>query len=570
MASQTDPYDEEHDFFSDHGASTAPVFHPRLLLVTSTVTLACVACGCSSFGGTEFIPSILIAVLFIVLFLWARSAPASRYGGCGPCQLFPFHLLAWLYPCDMDGATCHVAGLPTFPLILRNTVQLGGFAVATIPLALLPMLARYVPGHTAALTDGPVSVLVRCCFGVYIVTMCIVSVGVTWTPSVCTVAAIKQRVAELHQVDPIAAQLRRMALMAAGTLLESAHCRELDRLCWLQVGVPIVVVLALTAVYFLTMGMSNWMAVRDAPAFWILSICVLWVEIQCFIPLQFLLNGEFNRLVLECVRRMQAFGLLLHQQRLELAISAASAHVGLLPHEPQMTVNTLHAVFTGTGPTHVSLRPSLDGDRGRAAPSARASPLELVRLLSVWSRARSFVLEVDCNQVFSSASPCIAVLLLLGASAIAALAIGLFVLKDLRRDLYPYFFATGCLAIWSVTTALRMANLILQIFLASEQQYALLDRLREEVCATHQEKNEVDLLFVQQTALATRYIGKLCDRLRRLDEAPVVLGIAVRPTLINVIKGYAVTGFVAVATKLATLLLPPISLSLTPTLAPLA
>ncbi len=71
-------------------------------------------------------------------------------------------------------------------------------------------------------------------------------------------------------------------------------------------------VLALTAVQFLTMGTSNWMAVRDAPAFWILSICVLWIEIQCFIPLQFLLDGEFNRLVLECVRRMQAFGLLLH------------------------------------------------------------------------------------------------------------------------------------------------------------------------------------------------------------------------------------------------------------------
>ena len=260
---------------------------------------------------------------------------------------------------------------------------------------------------------------------------------------------------------------------------------------------------------------------------------------------------------------MQAFGLLLHQQRLELAISAA-------PNEPQMTVNTLHAIFTGTGPTHVSLRPSLDGDRGRAAPPTRASPLELIRLLSVWSRARSFVLEVDCNQVFSSASPCIAVLLLLGASAIVGLAIGLFVYKDLRRDLYPYFFATGCLAIWSVLTALRMANLILQIFLASEEQYALLDRLREEVCATHQEKTEVDLLSVQQTVLATLYIGKLCDRLRRLDEAPVVLGIAVRPTLITVIKGYAVTGLVTVATKLMTLILAPApaSPSLTPTLAP--
>ena len=285
--------------------------------------------------------------------------------------------------------------------------------LCTIPLALLPLLARYVPGHTAALTDSPVSVSVRCCFGAYMVTMLIFSVGVTWTPGVRTVAAIKQRAAELQQVDPIAAQLRRMTLRAARSNLESAHLRELGRLCWLQVGVPIIVVLALTAVQFLTMGTSNWMAVRDAPAFWILSICVLWVEIQCFIPLQFLLNGEFNRLVLECVRRMQAFGLLLHQQRLELAISAA-------PNEPQMTVNTLHAIFTGTGP-HVSLRPSLDADRGRAAPSTRASPVELIRLLSVWSRARSFVLEVDCNQVFSSASPCIAVLLLLGASAIVGL-----------------------------------------------------------------------------------------------------------------------------------------------------
>jgi hypothetical protein len=148
------------------------------------------------------------------------------------------------------------------------------------------------------------------------------------------------------------------------------------------------------------------------------------------------------------------------------------------------------------------------------------------------------------------------------------LAIGLFVLKDLRPDMYPYFVAAGCLAIWSVLTALRMANLILQIFLASEQQYALLDRLREEVCASHQDKNEVDPLSVQQTALATRYIGKLCDRLRRLDEAPVVLGIAVRPTLITVIKGYAVTGLVTVATKVMTLILAPASPSLTPTLAP--
>ena len=185
----------------------------------------------------------------------------------------------------MDGTTCHVAGLPTFPLILRNTVQLGGIAFATIPLTLLPLLAQYVPGHTAALTDGPVSVSVRCCFGAYIATMLIFSVGVTWTPGVRTVAAIKQRAAELQQVDPIAAQLRRMTLRAARSNLESAHLRELGRLCWLQVGVPIIVVLALTAVQFLTMGTSYWMAVRDAPAFCILSICVLWIEIQCFIPL---------------------------------------------------------------------------------------------------------------------------------------------------------------------------------------------------------------------------------------------------------------------------------------------
>jgi hypothetical protein len=80
-------------------------------------------------------------------------AQLGAAGGCGP--FFPFQLLAWLYPCELDGTTCHVAGLPTFPLILNNTVQLGHIACATIPLAFLPLLARYVPGHTAALTDGP-------------------------------------------------------------------------------------------------------------------------------------------------------------------------------------------------------------------------------------------------------------------------------------------------------------------------------------------------------------------------------------------------------------------------------
>ena len=99
-------------------------------------------------------------------------------------------------------------------------------------------------------------------------------------------------------------------------------------------------------------------------------------------------------------------------------------------------------------------------------------------------------------------------------------------------------------AVFFTFLALYMAARIIQIFESDQQCVGVIQRHRSEWMAKLGSCPTTAVWF-------DGLLVQICSNITNLSVAPKVMGISIRPTLVNVLKGYIVTAVVAVAGKVA-------------------
>lgn len=288
----------------------------------------------------------------------------------------------------------------------------------------------------------------------------------------------------------------------------------------------------------------SWANLRGSPSFWVAMVFWLATLLFALIPLQYMFLIEGRRMVDECLLRLRALTCLLAPTRLRLACGTTAL---LDEEEAYRVLRTPHR-------------------RVALSSEVACSPDEWRTLYWQWHRAWDVVVEVDCHFLLTSVSALFGLYL---ATAVLLLAL-LMILAFLDRRFFELsrasdgallgLFLAG-LAFVGIIDSVVMVARISCVYQEFEQQQHQLQTLH--LAAVSGNEFVSDTGSIRSGAGATDpamarlvgYLRELSTALKREQRPPRVLGLPVRPTMVSVLQGYAVTAALAAGGKIVSVLL---------------
>jgi hypothetical protein len=526
----------------DTEALGAPKFHFTLLAVTSLYITAWLLMAVSSGNLGTVVSALVVSLAALALCTLAYRVNAMR-ASIG--LHYWVNVLNWLYPCEiMGGTSAHHVGLPTFPCILRNLRELIHFTVATIPFTLMPIAGWWVEysSHSEAFAStldargpiiaGPVAPLLRIALGVYVLCLLFLcGAGLPWTPSDEDRNLVRRKQENLATTDPNANKLRDCALIYAAHNIELRHIDDAYQNAMLMEYFPVVSQCVIATVYIVRCYIDDSVEhVFQSPGYYMCLVCFLWATIQTMIWVQYIIHGDFNRLVLECRRRIEFFNHLLYGNRLK-----AMLHV-----ERPTDDNIIRVLMTDSVPGEPITMGANSDEVGQDA--------DFCQTMLVWHNARAFVLEVDCNLVLSSVSSFVGVLLV--ASAALMVLVASMALASVRRNGMLFqaeeVAAIVLASVWATSSVYCSARRLLTIHEDTAKTLSHLKDLRFAAI------DQLGTLGLDQVTKFTLFLRELEEMIQRNATTPIILGFKVKPNLVNAIHANMYTAGAAALLKVGT------------------
>ena len=197
--------------------------------------------------------------------------------------------------------------------------------------------------------------------------------------------------------------------------------------------------------------------------------------------------------------------------------------------------------------------------------------------LQSWSNVRFFIEKYDINLVFETMSPFFASQVIVGVMTMGIVVYMVFTgLDQVEGSLITLLFSydlylllATIVLLWTIllTGILNsrhprhplgslyalysgyVTTLVVSLFGTIPHQINILDTFQQQCLSDSS---------TDTTALVT-YIEKLKENILKHSQPPKILGIYVRPTFLNLFKGYLVSGIVAILLKYLHQLLPSIN-----------
>jgi hypothetical protein len=566
-------------------------FAPRVVAAMAVTIAAVVVSAAVPSIAMQVQPAVVAAAAIVVGAIAARRAGLGEHPEYYEAPRVPNLRVAAVWLTNVGIQACGVMGdvstlahgrLHSFSLLLRVDVQLHCVVAASVFMAIIALLAGSLtesaipldPGGTAFHFVWPPLVALAAAAGTIALS--------SQVPAEATVDHALQRLNELEAADPLSVAVRDVVIDATNFLLGGERLAGGLGGLWTIVAVPVVV-------SFAACGASAWAILaeygsdaeaRDDGATWKLIVCgvaSLTVLLLATMALQFYVLGAGGGLVQQCVARSTALGRLLIGERLhslrrwmlahphlssrasrEAAASAwiraAYAAKVRAPEtgEARPAAEWLRAALAmigapltpGDASTAASSLAGTDGDGGEAGDAGTWA-----RNLAAWHAARTFVLEVDCVFVLSStgwlfgATLGVAFLLVIAVLGLA------FMSEHVAALIEPAQLPVTVFVVSSVGMLSMDALLVLWTML---DVYPCIAAHEASLRSIHRQQLDESVLCVgaaRASADQTAFVGRLADEVAAEVYTPTLLGLTVRPQMVQVAKGYLLSSAVALTYK---------------------